>query len=284
MSHNHDLYDLGLQADLAMFTRTPISRRRVLRMGAAGIGLLLAGCAIPGAASGPGAPPNAVAVPTTTSANGACSTIPSETAGPYPADGSNASNQQLNVLQRSGIVRSDIRPSLSTTNSAAGVPTTIELSLVGVKSNCAPLVGYAVYIWHCNREGLYSLYSNGVTGEDYLRGVQASDANGVVRFQTIFPACYSGRWPHVHFEIYTSLATATAASNVVHTSQLALPEDVCKTVYGNAEGYSASVANLSQLSLATDNVFADGADSQLAAVTGSIADGYQVALTVGVPA
>jgi len=66
---------------------------------------------------------------------------------------------------------------------------------------------------------------------------------------------------------------------------LALPEDVCKTVYGSAEGYSASVNNLSQLSLATDNVFSDdSAKTQLAAVTGSITDGYIVKLTIGVAA
>ncbi len=274
-----DLFDLGLSADLAMLTRTPLARRRVLRLGVTGIGMLLAGCASPNA---PGALPSSSAA-SKTSASGTCISIPGETAGPYPADGSNASNQQLNVLQRSGIVRSDIRPSLSTSNIAAGIPATVELTLVGINNNCAPLAGYAMYVWHCNREGLYSLYSNGVTAEDYLRGVQASDDAGIVRFQTIFPACYAGRWPHIHFEIYSSLATATAASNVVHTSQLALPEDVCKTVYASADGYSQNTSNLSQITLASDNVFGDGADSQLATVTGSITDGYRISLTVAVP-
>lgn len=285
--HDRDLYDLGLQADLAMLTRSPLGRRRVLRLGVAGIGMLLAGCASTSAPSAPGgAPPGAPSsssAATVTSADGACSSIPGETAGPYPADGSNASNQTLNVLTRSGIVRSDIRTSLATANVAAGVPTTIELTLIGVNRSCAPLAGYAVYLWHCNRDGLYSLYSDGVTGEDYLRGVQATDDAGVVRFETIFPACYLGRWPHVHFEIYSSLERATSSSNVLHTSQLGLPEDICKTVYGEAEGYTQSVSNLSQITLASDNVFGDGASTQMATVTGSVAEGYRVALTVGVP-
>jgi protocatechuate 3,4-dioxygenase beta subunit len=187
----------------------------------------------------------------------------------------------LNVLTRSGIVRSDIRTSLGTKNVAAGIPTTVEMTLINVNNNCAPLAGYALYIWHCDRAGLYSMYSNGVTEEDYCRGVQATDASGKATFQTIFPACYSGRWPHIHFEVYPSLDKATGPSNLLHTSQLAVPKDVCDTVYAT-DGYSASVRNLSQLTLATDNVFRDGSTSQLATVTGSVADGFNFKLTAGV--
>ena len=63
----------------------------------------------------------------------------------------------------------------------------------------APFVGVAVYAWHCDRAGRYSLYSEGVEDENYLRGVQESDADGKLAFDTIFPAAYSGRWPHIHF-------------------------------------------------------------------------------------
>jgi len=42
------------------------------------------------------------------------------------------------------------------------------------------LSGYAIYIWHCNRSGEYSLYSSGVLNENYLRGVQVTDSNGQV--------------------------------------------------------------------------------------------------------
>jgi protocatechuate 3,4-dioxygenase beta subunit len=278
---NDSIYDLGLPADLAMWLRAPIARRRILRMGVAGIGLLLAGCS----GGGPGAPPGGggpgASSATRVSSSGSCVEVPSETNGPYPADGSNASNQSLNVLTRSGIVRSDIRTSLGTKNVAAGIPTTVEMTLINVNNNCAPLAGYALYIWHCDRAGLYSMYSNGVTEEDYCRGVQATDASGKATFQTIFPACYSGRWPHIHFEVYPSLDKATGPSNLLHTSQLAVPKDVCDTVYAT-DGYSASVRNLSQLTLATDNVFRDGSTSQLATVTGSVADGFNFKLTAGV--
>ena len=100
-------------------------------------------------------------------------------------------------------------------------------------------------MWHCDRDGAYSLYSNGVTTENYLRGVQAADSNGVVTFTSIFPACYSGRWPHIHFEVYPSLAKATDQANKIATSQIALPKDACDTVYAT-DGYSQSVTNLAR--------------------------------------
>lgn len=128
-------------------------------------------------------------------------------------------------------------------------------------------------------QGRYSLYSPGVTDQNYLRGVQATDADGKVSFASIFPGCYSGRWPHIHFEIYPSLSSAAGAR--VATSQLALPQAACDEVYATT-GYAASVTNLQQISLATDNVFSDGASAETPIVTGSVSAGYVAALTVGV--
>ena len=273
MSQTDDLFDLGLKADLAMWMRKPTDRRRVLKMGAVGIGMLLAGYQ---------AKQSPQLAQAETDLINACVQIPSETAGPYPADGSTASSQNLNVLTRSGIVRNDIRPSLNTSNIAAGIPCTVELSLVNINANCAPLAGYAVYIWHCTNDGKYSMYSSGISNEDYLRGVQASDSNGKVTFTTIFPGCYAGRWPHIHFEVYPSLALATGPSNIVHTSQLALPDASCNEVYATT-GYSASVQNLAQLDIETDNVFGnDDGVLQLATVTGNTSNGYSAKLSVGV--
>ncbi len=145
-----------------------------------------------------------------------------------------------------------------------------------------PLAGAAVYLWHCDREGRYSLYSQGAENENYLRGVQEADGDGRVTFTSIFPACYSGRWPHIHFEVYPSLDDALNTSSILRTSQLAMPEDVCDVVFAEA-GYEQSVRNLAQTSLTTDMVFSDdGAVHQLATVTGSVADGYVAALAVGI--
>ena len=193
-----------------------------------------------------------------------------------------AQSDGVNVLTRSGIVRSDLKTSLGTGTTAAGVPTTLTLQLVNSASACAPLAGYAIYAWHCNQGGEYSLYSADILEEDYLRGVQETDEDGMVTFETIFPACYSGRWPHIHFEIYPSLGAATGADNKLHTSQLAIPQAICGAVYNNVAGYEQSMTNLSQISLDSDNVFSDGYASQLAAVTGSISKGYTMTLQVGV--
>jgi protocatechuate 3,4-dioxygenase beta subunit len=220
----------------------------------------------------------------TTTASASCSVIPEETAGPYPADGSNTANGAVaNALMLSGIVRSDIRSSIAgATGVAAGVLLTVTIELVNTNATCADLAGYAVYLWHCDREGRYSLYSAGVTGENYLRGVQVTASDGTVTFTTVFPGCYSGRMPHIHFEIYRDANTATAFSNKLKTSQIALPDDICSTDYANASGYSASVANLARISFATDNVFSDGVSAQLATVTGSVANGYAARLVVGI--
>ena len=130
--------------------------------------------------------------------------------------------------------------------------------------------------------GRYSLYSEEIADENYLRGVQESDAAGVVRFTSIFPAAYSGRWPHIHFEVYASLDAATSAGPIKATSQLALPQAVCTTVYAT-DGYEQSVRNLAQSSLSTDNVFGDDAGvHQLATMSGSVDAGYTARLTVPV--
>ena len=205
-----------------------------------------------------------------------CIKIPEETGGPYPGDGSNGPN----ALTTSGILRDDITTSFGTlSGTAAGVPLTVTLKIVSASGSCANLSGYAVYIWHCDRDGNYSMYT--AASQNYLRGVQETAADGTVTFKTIFPACYSGRWPHIHFEVYESLEAATAAGAKLATSQLALPKAQCDEVFATT-GYEKSVSNLAQVSLATDMVFSDGADSETPAVTGNVTDGYTATLTVGV--
>ena len=210
----------------------------------------------------------------------ACATeVESETAGPFPADGSNGPD--VRVL--SGIVRSDIRSSFGTSTTVApGVPLQVKLTVSNL--SCAPLVGAAVYAWHCDRAGRYSLYSSGVTNENYLRGIQVTDSTGTVSFTSIYPACYSGRWPHIHFEVYSSLASATSGAGPIRkTSQIALPESISKTVYASATGYSQSVTNMSRITLASDMVFRDDlAAREMATVTGSVSAGYVASLAITV--
>ena len=268
---HEELTDQGLTFDVA----TLLSRRSVLRvLGLSASVAGLAACGVTGTSS------SSSSSSSTTTAAAVSGEIPDETAGPYPGDGSNGPD----VLEQSGIVRRDIRSSFGdASGTAAGVPLTIELVIKDLANNAgAAFAGVAVYVWHCNREGGYSLYSDGITKENYLRGVQVTDADGKVSFTSIFPACYTGRWPHIHFEVYPDQASITDSTKAIATSQVALPKDACDTVYAT-DGYSASVANLAQVSLADDNVFGDddGA-SQLGTVTGSVKEGYAVTLDVGV--
>jgi protocatechuate 3,4-dioxygenase beta subunit len=276
-----DDHDKGLAHDL-----DTLGRRRVL-FGAAGLAattLLTAwGCGGGGSDSSSSSSSSGSSSSGSSSGTSAtCAVSAEETEGPFPADGSNTiAGTVSNVLALTGIVRSDITSSFgSMTGTAAGVPVTLQLTLVNANSSCADLSGYAIYVWHCDRDGEYSLY--GATDQNYLRGVQETDANGGVTFTTIFPACYSGRMPHIHIEVYRSETTATSYTNKLKTTQLALPVDVCDTVYSTATGYSASVTNFAQISFATDMVFSDGTSTEMSTVTGSVADGYVVALQVGI--
>lgn len=206
--------------------------------------------------------------------------VPEETAGPYPGDGSNG----VNVLTESGIVRSDLTRSFGDASGVAeGVPLQIRLRVYdNTADGMTPYAGAAVYLWHCDREGRYSLYSEGVEEENYLRGVQEVAQDGTITFTSIFPACYSGRWPHLHFEVYGSLDDATAGGTKLRTSQIAFPEEVCRTVYDTAEGYEASQGNLDGVGLDSDGVFGDGYSLQMGTVTGSVAQGYELAINVPV--
>jgi protocatechuate 3,4-dioxygenase beta subunit len=280
--HDTENHDRGLAFDLS----TLIGRRRLFALAGAGAGAaLLAACASGGSSGGStrstGSTGSTASMSSTESSTAAtsdasCAPIPEETAGPYPGDGSNGPD----ILAESGIVRSDIRSSIGSASGVAdGVPLTVELTVTDTANGCVPLTGAAVYLWHCDREGRYSMYSQGAESENYLRGVQETDADGRVTFTSIFPACYSGRWPHIHFEVYAGVAEATGGGEPIATSQLAFPADVCTVAYATA-GYEQSVSNLAQVSLDTDMVFADGVSQQLASMSGDTEAGYTAALAV----
>ena len=165
-----------------------------------------------------------------------CATAaPAETAGPYPGDGSNGPN----VLIESGVVRDDIRASFGPyTGRAEGVPMLIELSLKDLTMDCAVGAGMAVYVWHCDRDGNYSLYEQG-------RGRAELPARSAGR-RRAGAACSS---PPPSRPVTTaggriSTSRSSTLSNPQSpaitpglTSQIALPEDTCKAVYAADKGY-----------------------------------------------
>jgi protocatechuate 3,4-dioxygenase beta subunit len=267
----------GLHRDL-LATGEAMDRRALFRMAArfgGAVGALqLVACAKGVTSPSSTSTTTSTATPTT---GATCSRVPNETEGPYPGDGSNGPN----VLSQSGVVRSDIRSSFAgLSGTADGVPLTIVLNVVSA-STCSPMAGAAVYLWHCDRLGRYSLYSSGVTNQNYLRGTQQADSTGRVTFTSIYPGCYSGRWPHIHFEVYPSLAAAANVANKAATSQLALQKATSDEVYATT-GYETSIANAARITLASDNVFSDGASLELPTMSGSVAGGLTATITVAV--
>lgn len=282
-----EVVDQGASFDM----RTLVSRRNVLGIVGLGAGAVaLAACApqtssataTPTASATASATPSATATPTATAAAAAYAAeeIPQETNGPYPADGTNG----VDVLNQSGIVRSDIRSSLDGGATADGVPLTFTFTLSDLANANAAYAGAAVYVWHCDADGLYSMYSDAVIDETYLRGIQVADAQGKVTFTTIVPGCYSGRWTHIHFEVYPDAASATNVSNQIATSQVAFPQDMLDAVYA-LDTYPDSARNLAQIgSLSNDNVFSDGWDLEMGTFTGDPSTGYVGSLSVAVDA
>ena len=258
-----EVVDQGVSFDLG----TLISRRSVMGIFGVGVGAFaLAACS------------SGTADTAVSKTAGALTEIPDETPGPYPGDGSNGPD----VLEESGIVRSDIRSSISGGGTAGGVPMTLTLTILDMANGNVPFATAAVYVWHCDATGAYSMYSSGVENETYLRGVQVADSDGKVTFTSIFPACYTGRWPHIHFEVYPGVADITDSTKAISASQVALPQDISEKVYA-LDAYKGSTENLAQVSLDSDNVFSDDSGvSQLATVTEDVTAGFRVELTVGV--
>jgi protocatechuate 3,4-dioxygenase beta subunit len=195
---------------------------------------------------------------------GNCSVAPSETEGPFP------------TRQPASYVRSDIR------GDRMGHTLTAKITINNSNKSCAALADAIVDIWHCDADGNYSEYGgSGMQSTNYqsvhfLRGRQTTDANGLVTFTTIFPGWYNGRATHIHVHVYN------AAGNSLKVTQIAFPEGngtAVAAVNGYGKGMNGYTYNKS------DNVFSDdSAGVEIATVTGSTADGFELTIALGVPA
>lgn len=190
----------------------------------------------------------------------ACVLIPGETAGPFPLD----------LTENSTFFRSDIR------EGKTGAPFRLKMKIIGI-GNCQPMANVRVNIWHCDKEGLYSGYSQtnnpGQAGLTYLRGYQFTDANGEVEFTTIFPGWYTGRICHIHFQVYVS----TSYSAVSQMTFDVAAKNGVYTAYSSLYTKGAD-----PMTLASDNVFSDGVAYQTATLTAAASGGYESYLEVGV--
>jgi protocatechuate 3,4-dioxygenase beta subunit len=103
--------------------------------------------------------------------------------------------------------------------------------------SCKPIENAIVDIWHCDALGSYSGFESASTGgpggggrtddETYLRGAQATNADGIVEFKTVYPGWYPGRTVHIHAKVHLDKTT-------VLTSQLYFEESVNEAVFKRA--------------------------------------------------
>lgn len=97
---------------------------------------------------------------------------------------------------------------------------------------CIPLAGALVDIWHCDAHGVYSGVNDpgfDTSDEQWLRGYQITDENGLAEFHTIYPGWYPGRAVHIHFKI--RLMTENEEATHEFTSQLFFDPEITEEVY-----------------------------------------------------
>jgi protocatechuate 3,4-dioxygenase beta subunit len=117
------------------------------------------------------------------------------------------------------LLRQDIR-GRHNMNAEEGVELHLHLRILSSKSSMcsmAPVKDAEIYIWHTDGQGFYSGF--GMPGEQkpddpyagtpsqtdldnadrFCRGVQLTNADGVVSFRSVFPGWYNGRDVHIHF-------------------------------------------------------------------------------------
>ncbi|KUN64865.1 protocatechuate dioxygenase [Streptomyces canus] len=210
-----------------------ITRRRALAV--TGGTVAAGGLAVTGYQSAFADTTEATATASATS-TGACMTLMSSvTEGPYYLDGA--------------LVRKDI------TEGKSGVPLTLRLTVVDATDGCTPVKGAAVEIWHCDAWGYYSGYTtanpggsapaeseDGSTANDntYLRGYQIANANGVVKFETIFPGWYTPRTCHIHVKVHTGGEKEDGTyegGKVNYTGQLFFDDTIAEEIFA-LEPYS----------------------------------------------
>jgi protocatechuate 3,4-dioxygenase beta subunit len=200
-------------------------------------------------------------------AAGTCTLTATETDGPYPL---------YAILSNSVLTRSDI------TEGKTGVPLTLTLTLLDLSNGCTPISGAGIYIWHCDKDGVYSGYATstnaGSTSTTFLRGVQVTDSNGQITFTTIYPGWYAGRITHIHAQVY--LNDSLVEGSAVATTQLAFPVDITTAVY-NSSLYTKG-QNTSVTSFSADNVFSDGTSTEMLSLSGDTTSGYTATMTISI--
>ncbi|KAM3499277.1 hypothetical protein MY10362_007449 [Beauveria mimosiformis] len=189
------------------------------------------------------------------SSNGSCLLTPEVTQGPYYVGGES--------------LRKDV------TDSEPGIDITLDYQVIDVDT-CEPVPDVYVEIWHCNSTGVYSgvvANSNGDSSDESnidntaLRGIQATDSDGVAQFQSIFPGHYTDRATHIHIMVHTNAtlyANQTLGNQVYasHVGQAFFDQDLIDAA-DKVSPYSENEQELTENSsdfLLSEEAGTDGVD------------------------
>lgn len=197
-----------------------------------------------------------------TSGNSTCTLAPTETEGPFPTH------------NPSSYVRADIR------DGREGIKMSVSIQINKQGTNCTPLNGVIVDVWHCDADGNYSEYGGiqmqktDYTSVHFLRGRQTTNSEGKVSFTTIFPGWYQSRATHIHVHIYD------ANGNSLKVTQISFPEgdgSALSKVNGYSKGLNGYTYN------SADNVFSDDSNNiEMANVTGDTTNGFALTHIINV--
>ena len=174
------------------------------------------------------------------------------------------------------LIRSDIRSDAKTGVIKVGVPLELTFNVSRVDGGaCSFLPGAMVDVWHTDAQGLYSdIGSDGTAGQTFLRGAQMTNAQGVARFQTIYPGWYRGRTVHIHYKIRVA---NPSGGTYEFTSQLFFDDDVSDVIYTQA-AYKRN-ARRDQFN-DRDGIFQEGGDGLILDLKKSN-DGFKAAFDIG---
>ena len=174
--------------------------------------------------------------------------------------------------------RSDIRTNSADGLLKAGIPFTLIYQVAQISNNaCSPLAGAMVDIWHCDSEGVYSGVQDrslNTPDQDFLRGHQLTNEQGVAKFLTIFPGWYPGRAVHIHFKIRTNASADTAYE---FTSQLFFSQAATKEIYAQPPYNSRGEQDVLN---ERDGIYRSGGD-QLLLTPLREGDGYTATFHIG---
>ena len=182
-----------------------------------------------------------------------------------------------------GFHRSAILTNIDGTSQQPGIKLALTVHVYDTRTNCAPMPGVQLDLWHCNAAGIYSdEASEGTASQTWLRGYQLTDSTGTAKFTTIFPGWYRGRATHIHLRARSKYNAASSSSDGSNTTQLFFPQATIDAISATVAPYSAKGAN--PTTNATDHVFARETKGQTElALAGSAATGFSAAVSIGLP-